>query len=174
MRMNYRYSVDLQVARGSARFATGWALVVVLGASLLGLSACSDDKAKALAPDEAKKLLIDRNWLDRWPVDAKEKLHVLRFVPKMGGGVYQDRTLFAGSFELFTFEHDGKQIRFVFPHTKGKATVAYRIDAVSDRAPFDLRLTLADAVRGPKVYYGFRQEPAALSKRLGLERSGVR
>lgn len=142
----------------------------LLLALTLALGACSSDKAKALAPDEAQKLLIDRNWLDRWPVDHEEKLHVFRFVPTMGGGVYQDRTIFAGKFELFTFEHDGKQIRFHFPHTKTRVTVPYRIDAVSDRAPFDLRLTLDKSPRGPRVYYGFRSEPGSLRARLGSAR----
>src|SRR4051812_31444438 len=69
----------------------------------LALTACSS-KSKAVDGDEAQKLLIDRNWIDRMPETERDKLYVYRFVPNMGGGVYQDRTIFKGTFELFKFE----------------------------------------------------------------------
>lgn len=143
-------------------------LATILTTTVVG---CKDG-ARTLAPDEARQLLIDRNWIDSMPVDHEDRLHVFRFTPKMGGGVYQDRTLFAGSFELFLFEHDGKTIRFHLPQKKQRVNVAYRIDAVSDRAPFDIRLTLDPSPRGPRVYYGFRREPASLAEKLGLSRFG--
>ena len=57
------------------------------------------------------KLLIDRNWIDRMPQTERDKLHVYRFVPSMGGGVFQDRTLYKGTFELFHFEASGDELR---------------------------------------------------------------
>jgi len=123
-------------------------------------AACSSSEApsRAVSSKEAKTLLIDRNWIDRMPETEKDKLYVYRFVPSMGGGVYQDRTLFKGTFELFMFEATDGEIRFVLPETKEKVTSKFVIENVDGPAPFDLKLTITDDPRGPHVYYGMRSE----------------
>jgi hypothetical protein len=140
------------------------ASLVVVG--LLALTAaCNRQPAAALPGEEARTLLIDRNWIDHLPADTKERLHVFRFVPSMGGGVFQDRTLFFGTFELFQFRHTGDQITFDLLHTGDQKTSRYHIEAITPSEPggFDLRLTLSDSPRGPSVYYGWRRErPHAL------------
>jgi hypothetical protein len=76
----------------------------------------------------------------------------------MGGGVYQDRTLFKGTFELFTFETAGDEIRFNLPETHQKVVSKFRIENVDGPKPFDLKLTVEADPRGPQVYYGMRSE----------------
>jgi hypothetical protein len=128
-------------------------------ALIAALAACSHGTpSRQVAADEAKNLLIDRNWLDRMPQTERDHLFVYRFVPNMGGGVFQDRTLYKGMFELFTFEATGGEIRFNLPETKTKVTSAYTIERVDGPEPFDLKLTIADDPRGPKVYFGMRSE----------------
>jgi hypothetical protein len=123
------------------------------------LAACSSSSQSTAVPaDEARQLLIDRNWLDRMPESEKDRLHVYRFVPKMGGGVYQDRTLYKGTFELFKFKATGDEIHFDMPETKQKVVSAYKIETVTGPEPFDLRLTIFESPRGPKTYYGIKAE----------------
>jgi len=131
----------------------------ILLALTLSLAACSSGSTtQALPADEARSLLIDRNWLDRMPETDRDRLHVFRFVPKMGGGVYQDRTLYKGTFELFKFRATGDEIRFDLPETKTKITSAYTIEQVTGPEPFDLRLTIFESPRGPKTYYSVKAE----------------
>ena len=139
----------------------------VLAAALL-LSACTSHKARVLPPDEAKTLLIERNWVDRLPDKVDDKLHVYRFVPSMGGGVYQDRTIFAGTFELFLFAQDGRTIKFDLIHTGEKKQSAFTIEqlATPGKEGVDLRLTIADSPRGPSSYYGWRNEGHDLDAHL--------
>jgi len=125
-------------------------------ACVLLVAACSSPKH--ITGDDAKQLLIDRNWLDHMPQHEKEQMYVYRFVPSMGGGVFQDRTLFKGTFELFQFEATGDQIRFDLLETGTKVTSHYRIEEVDGPKPFDLKLTIDADPRGPKVYYGWRSE----------------
>src|SRR5438067_1525765 len=125
---------------------------------VLGLAACSAKKPAGVPAEEAKQLLIDRNWLDKMPETERDRLHVYRFVPNMGGGVFQDRTLYKGMFELFRFDATGGEIRFDLPETREKVTSPYTIEAVDGPEPFDLKLTIPDDPRGPKVYYGMRSE----------------
>ncbi len=151
-------STSVDDAPGSRGYNVGmrrWILSSVLALAAAS-SACGRDTAKAVAvpPDEAADLLINRNWLDRWPTGEKERLHVYRFTPSMGGGVYQDRTLFAGKFELFTYQLDGDHLTIQWPDSKEEDRMVYRIDRVSGPEPFDLRLELSTPSRGPRTYYG--------------------
>ncbi len=123
------------------------------------LAACSSQKQAAeLDATHAKKLLVDRNWIDRMPETKDDRLHVYRFVPSMGGGVFQDRTLFKGTFELFKFEVGQGEIRFDLPETGDKVTSKFSIEPVDGPKPFDLKLSISDDPRGPHIYYGIRAE----------------
>jgi hypothetical protein len=134
------------------------AIAIIFVAVLAGCSPSSKPGARVVSKDDAKQLLIDRNWLDRMPETERDRLFVYRFVPSMGGGVFQDRTLFKGTFELFTFETADGEIRFVLPETKERVTSKFVIENVDGPEPFDLKLTIPDDPRGPKVYFGMRSE----------------
>ena len=121
------------------------------------LAACSP-KSHSVDDGDARKLLLDRNWIDRMPRTERDKLHVYRFVPAMGGGVFQDRTLYKGTFELFKFSTKGDELRFDLPETRQKIVSKFRIDEVDGPEPFDLKLTIAADPRGPQIYYGMRAE----------------
>ena len=127
----------------------------------VALTAACSHKSTELDAEKSKQLLIDRNWLDRMPETKDTRLHVYRFVPNMGGGVFQDRTLFKGTFELFKFEVGKGEIRFDLPETGDKVTSKYKIEAVDGPKPFDLKLSISDDPRGPHVYFGMRDEKSS-------------
>jgi hypothetical protein len=137
------------------------ALVIVAG--------CHRHEAqRGVPPDEAQKLLINRNWIDRLPQKVDDKLHVFRFVPSMGGGVYQDRTIFAGSFELFQFRQDGRSIEFDLLHTGRRHKARFSIEPIAPQRPgdVDLKLVIDGSPRGPSIYYGWRKEAGDLDAQL--------
>jgi hypothetical protein len=150
-------------------------VTLCIGVSLAGLAACSEKASPQLASDDAARVLINRNWIDVWPTNKTDRLHVYRFVPGMGGGVYQDRTVFKGTFELFRFEVEGgERIVFDLPETHQRVTSLFTIETVAGPKPFDLKLTLATDPRGPQVYYGIRAENDpdghALEQKLAAQR----
>jgi hypothetical protein len=123
------------------------------------VAACSSPaKSREVGDGEARKLLLDRNWIERMPETERDRFHVYRFVPSMGGGVFQDRTIFKGTFELFQFETAGDEIRFNLLETHDKVVSKFRIEEVDGPEPFDLKLTIAADPRGPQIYYGMRSE----------------
>jgi hypothetical protein len=131
----------------------------LLVVALAGLAATACSKSSdPLSASDAGDVLIDRNWIDRVPENTTDRLHVYRFVPSMGGGVYQDRTLFKGTFELFRFKVEGDHIVFALPETREKVTSQFQIERVAGPQPFDLKLTIFSDPRGPHVYYGMRAE----------------
>ena len=133
------------------------AVVVALGAA--ACSSKSTSHSQQLSAADARDVLINRNWMDRMPQTQTERLHVYRFTPSMGGGVYQDRTIFKGTFELFMFKVErGDHIVFDLPETHEKVTSQFQIEKVSGPEPFDLKLTIFTDPRGPHTYYGMRAE----------------
>ena len=134
------------------RSAVATALVAVV---VIASAACTRDRARSaeLSRQDADRALIDRNWMDAWPTDKDERLRLYRFTPSMGGGVYQDRTMFKGQFELFQYQAGAGAIEFQFPDTAEHVRAPFTIERVSGPAPFDLKLTIAHDPRGPGVYY---------------------
>ena len=137
---------------------------------VLSLATAAARSSNRVSTDEARSLLIERNWLDRMPDSDRDRLHVYRFVPSMGGGVFQDRTLYKGTFELFSFSVKDSAITFKLHETKTEVTSPFTIEKVDGPAPFDLKLTITDDPRGPTIYYGMRSETdttgLALEQRL--------
>lgn len=151
-------------------------ILLVASALALAAAACSstshDDR---LSASDSSGVLINRNWIDRMPERTTDRLHVYRFVPDMGGGVFQDRTLFKGTFELFMFKVErGDHIVFDLPETHERVTSQFQIERVAGPRPFDLQLTIFSDPRGPHVYYGIRAETDrdghALEERLAALR----
>lgn len=131
-------------------------------ALVVALAACSSSpKSDQVSEQDARNLLVERNWLDRMPETERDKLFVYRFVPSMGGGVFQDRTLFKGTFELFSFKVAGNEIMFDLHETHDRVTSKFTIERVDGPKPFDLKLTIPDDPRGPKTYYGMQSETDA-------------
>ena len=71
--------------------------------------------------------------MDSWPEHKEERLQLYRFTPSMGGGVFQDRTVFKGSFELFQYTEGDATIEFHFPETDETVRSSYLIERVRDR-----------------------------------------
>ena len=151
------------------------AVVVALGAA--ACSSKSTSHSQQLSAADARDVLINRNWMDRMPQTQTERLHVYRFTPSMGGGVYQDRTIFKGTFELFMFKVEGDHILFNLPETREKVATQYNIERVDGPAPFDLKLTLWNDPRGPREYYGMQSETdrdgALLEAKLAEKRAAL-
>lgn len=123
---------------------------------------CSRPAARALPPEQARSLLENRTWLSKMPESRREPFQLFRFMPEMNSsGIYQDRTVFAGAFELFHYESSGDEIRFNMVHTGERKTAHYTIEPLrpgEGPADFDLRLTVERSPRGGVTYYGWSQE----------------
>ena len=106
--------------------------------------------------------------MDRWPTGEDDRLYVYRFTPDMGGGVYQDRTLFSGRFELFTYDLAPGRLTIRW-HDRGTVeTVPFRVMEVKGPKPFDLKLEVEGTAIGPKTFYGRRSETASAAESFWL------
>lgn len=126
-----------------------------------------DEESRYAVHDESAELLENRIWVDIWPEKATDKFHLYQFIPELNhSGVYQDRTLFAGDFELFLYEvgeQDGRaQVTITWPHSNQRVRLPFRITRVDGPKPFDLKLVLEGNDRGPVVLYGMSGKEQAV------------
>jgi hypothetical protein len=132
------------------------ALAATLIVTAAAASACKHDgapRADRLSAQDAGRALIDRNWMDRWPQHKDDRLRLYRFTPSMGGGVYQDRKVYKGQFELFQYKAGDGAIEFRFPDTGEAVRSPFLVERVKNHEPFDLKLVIVDDPRGPGVYW---------------------
>src|SRR5687768_14210167 len=79
---------------------------VILAVALAALSSsCSRDAASPprVADNDSAQLLHRRVWLDEEPRTEHDRFHIL-FFDREKTGVYQDRTVWKGEFELFRYQ----------------------------------------------------------------------
>ena len=119
------------------------------------------------------------------PETERDQLHVYRFVPSMGGGVFQDRTIFKGTFELFKFETTAtrsgstcprrtRRSRSQFQHREGRRPRAVRSQADdSDADPRGPQRVLRHARRDRSRRPRARAAAAPLDRAATRERPGA-
>jgi hypothetical protein len=165
-----------------------WIVGLALGTLLVGSAAswlrsspcCSSSKATAagklterssVLPGVAKanrlplseeelsspRAILSRAWFDAYPEKATD-VFTLALYFSGGIGVYRTGSMYKNSIEFFEFERRGKALDLTLLQDKKAATTTFEIKACDDKPPFDLCLTLAQPVRGPKTLYGFAYE----------------
>ena len=127
----------------------------VIAAAVLALvSSCSKDTSPRIADGDAGQLLTRRLWLDEEPRSNEQRFHVLVF-DRDRSGIYQDRTLWKGEFELFRYKAKDGGLVLELPGSKRTVKTGYRLERVK-RGQADVRLTLDHAADGPSVYWGYK------------------
>lgn len=136
-------------------------LAAVLVVSAVGaVAACGSDapvaSAVEIADREARAVLESTPWLDKAPEAPNDIFSAYIF--QRGEGVFVNGNQYRGSYDVFRYVVgtgvNAKRLEFTFLADLKAATSKFKIERVSN-GPFDLRLTLKNAPRGPKVYFGF-------------------
>jgi len=126
----------------------------IVAASLA--AACSRDardQPKPLPPDEAADLLHERIWLDKQPRTGGDRFHLMVF-DAGEFGVYQDRTIWKGNFEMFMYKAKDRAIEMRLPGSRKTVKTTFRVERVR-HGEADVKLTLDTPFAGPKSYYGY-------------------
>lgn len=128
----------------------------VVAVAVLSQGACSRDASHrgALPPDEATALLDKRIWLDKEPRGPRDVFHLLIFDRDHAMGVYQDRTIWKGTFEAFKYEAQKGHLDMVLPGSGKRVKTGFTVERAR-RGDADVKLTLERAPHGPTVYYGY-------------------
>lgn len=139
---------------------TAAAVAVSLAAAA---AACgqSTPQRDPLPPGEAAELLHERVWLDKEPRGWSDKFHLMIFDGDHSG-VYQDRTIWKGSFEVFIYEADGNTLDLRLPGSKKTVKTTFTIEK-QKRGEADVKLTIDKPFEGPATYYGYKFDGGAAS-----------
>lgn len=132
------------------------AIAATIIAVSLSAVACTQQKPKPepLPPDQAAEMLAKRIWLDKEPRGWSDPFHILMFDGD-ATGVYQDRTVWKGAFEVFIYEADGARLDLRLPGSRKTMKTGFKVEKAT-RGEADVKLTLDKTFEGPTTYYGYR------------------
>src|SRR5689334_17602479 len=126
-------------------------LEVALGFSILAYMVWH--AANKPAQDGEAEVLFDRIWIDHIPKTDKEEIQVFSALSeRLSGfsiGMFEVRTQWRGSFEMFRYEDHGERLRLVFPQSGDREMVTARAHRC-DEAQMDFCLEVEGASRGAK------------------------
>jgi hypothetical protein len=97
-------------------------------------------------------LVVDRLWLDHMPRGERDEAKLFAAFSEESIGVFHTLTRWTGTYEGFRFEHQGDELRVVFPQNGDKE----KLRAVArhcDEKGFDYCLEIKGSSRGVKRYY---------------------
>ncbi|MEO8548583.1 MAG: hypothetical protein ABI678_01365 [Kofleriaceae bacterium] len=97
------------------------------------------------------KLLVDRLWIDHVPRNEREMVQVFVVLSEEPIGVFDQRSMWTGSFEAFKYTRTGGELRVVYPQTGKGETIKVKARKCSE-GKMDFCLEL-DGGKGAKRYY---------------------
>ena len=134
------------------RTAIALAIVAVSLTAACGRGNATPQK-DPLPPGEAAELLHERIWLDKEPRGQNDVFHLFVF-DEGQMGIYQDRTIWKGKFEMFIWEAAGKNIEMRLPGSRKIVKSGFRIEK-EHHGKADAKLVLDKPFEGPTTYYGY-------------------
>jgi hypothetical protein len=133
-------------------------------------------RTPAAAPLEDPALLLERPWFDKLPEAPSEKFSAWLLFDD-GIGLYREGSSFRFQMDIVSHERKGEQLTVVTLDDNKKKETRFSITSCSDKPPFDLCLTFAQAPLGPTKLYSFKDSDQA-SNRIawlkGFDRSAAR
>ena len=98
------------------------------------------------------KLTQDRIWIDHIPRNDRDTFQVFLALTEEPVGIFQASSQWAGAYEIFRYEINGEEIRFVFPQNGDRENATAKSRECRDGG-HDYCLDLAGTKRGVKKYY---------------------
>lgn len=102
--------------------------------------------------DAADNLLVDRIWIDHLPRNDRDTVQVMVLVNEEAIGVFGAASQWRAAHELFRFEHNGNELRVVYPQTGEREKIQARATRCHEGG-MDFCLEVRGASRGVKRYY---------------------
>lgn len=124
-------------------------MVVAAAASVYGVWQW---RASDAPKDSDRTIVRDRFWIDHLPRNERETVKTFALMSKNAAGVFNDTSMWRGSYELFRYEMNGDEIRMEFPQTGDRDRVRARAWRCNERG-MDFCLELSGSSRGTKRYY---------------------
>ncbi len=106
--------------------------------------------------DRGQQIVFNRLWVDHMPAQPTDTFQVFAAVTDESLGLFDARSQWRGSWELFRYEPRGDgQLELLYPQSRDKQRVSYRAWKCSEKREFDFCLELSGG-KGAKKYYSQR------------------
>ncbi len=97
-------------------------------------------------------LTQDRIWIDHLPRNDRDTFQIFLALTEEPVGIFQAASQWAGQYEIFRYEMNGEEIRFVFPQNGDREKATAKARECRDNG-HDYCLDISGTKRGVKKYY---------------------
>lgn len=108
-------------------------------------------EAPVVAKTDAS-LTQDRIWIDHLPRNDRDTFQIFLALTEEPIGIFQAASQWAGQYEIFRYEMNGNEIRFVFPQNGDREKATANARECRDHG-HDYCLDMSGTKRGVKKYY---------------------
>ena len=127
-------------------------LLAVVGVAALGVGAWRVKAHYDTKDGGGNKLLVDRVWIDHMPRSEREMVNVFALISEHKVGVFDQRSMWTGSFEAFKYSRGEGKLDAVFPQTGTKEQYSVKV-RTCDKDGMDYCLDIDGGKHGVKHYY---------------------
>lgn len=126
------------------------AVLVLSTVAFVALRRGGDDAKSTVA--ESQLVVTDRIWIDHIPRNDRDTFQIFLALTEEPVGIFQAASQWAGQYEIFRYEMNGEEIRFVFPQNGDREKGTAKARECRDHG-HDYCLDMSGTKRGVKKYY---------------------
>ena len=114
---------------------------------------------------------LDRIWIDHLPQNDRDIVNVFAAITEEPFGIFQSTSMWTGSFEMFRYKDNGKELAVHYPQTGKDEKIATKAREC-DVNGFDYCLEITGTNHGVTKYYSLEgwelgtHDPAAIKARV--------
>ena len=129
------------------------AVIAVLAyAGVRVLRGGGESTSQDVVATDGEQLALDRLWVDHMPRNERDMFQLFAAITEEPIGVFQETSVWKGSFEMFRYEARGDEIRIHYPQNNDREKVKAKARKCSDSG-WDYCMEVEGSTRGVKKYY---------------------
>jgi hypothetical protein len=103
------------------------------------------------SPTDENELAFNRVWISHLPQHEKDKISIFAMIDEEEIGIFDERSLFQGDFDIFEYRKDGNSILITLLQTEKKSKSSFKASRCNEKG-FDFCLEIRGNQRGPSRY----------------------
>ena len=112
----------------------------------------NDEAKPEVTVTDTDHLALDRLWVDHMPRNERDVFNLFAAITEEPIGIWQQTSVWKGSFEMFRYEAHGDEIRILYPQDNSREKVKVKATKCNDR-DWDYCMEVSGSSRGVKKYY---------------------
>jgi hypothetical protein len=131
-------------------------LLVIVAIAVIGVAAWRVRSHSSADAQDGKDLLVGRLWVDRLPTSERDQFNLFAVGPQGLFGIFQTRSRWVGSYEVFRADRSGSGIVAEFPQSGRTEKLAVKARRCNEKG-MDFCMDITGNSLGAHRYYSRKE-----------------